>query len=170
PMLARFGVGEKPDRERGQVGKAVAKRGYLDRDHVQAVEEIAPEAPALDLGLEAAVAGGDDARVDVTHAVAADGLDLAGLEHAKETRLHGGGRVADLVEEHGATACLDEEPRSIAQGAREGPADVTEQLALEQRLGERGAVLDEERIARSGSTLVDGAGDQLLTAARLPVQ
>ena len=49
----------------------------------------------------------------------------------------------------------------------ERAAQVAEQLALEQRLGDGGTVLDQERRLASWTPLMDGAGEQLLAGAGL---
>jgi len=54
-------------------------------------------------------------------------------------------------------------------GAREGALFVTEQLALEQVLGDRGAIDRDERARRVRAVHVDGAGDDLLARPRLPL-
>ncbi len=51
--------------------------------------------------------------------------------------------------------------------AGEGALFVTEDLALEQRLGNRGAVDGHERERRARAQLVDGLRDELLARARL---
>ena len=51
-----------------------------------------------------------------------------------------------------------------------GPADVAEQLAFQQVLGQRPAVDAHERAAAAGAEPVDGLGDQLLARARLAQQ
>ena len=54
---------EVPDQQRDVVG-ALAQRRQLDREHVQPVEEVAPEPPLGDLLLQVAVGGRDQAHVD----------------------------------------------------------------------------------------------------------
>src|SRR4029450_3960172 len=51
--------------------------------------------------------------------------------------------------------------------ARRRAAEVPEELALEEGLGDRGAVLDQERRRDRGAPLVHGARDDLLARARL---
>ena len=54
-----------------------------------------------------------------------------------------------------------------AVGAGEGALLVAEQLALQQRLGDGGAVDRQERLVGPAAVLVEGAGDQLLAGAAL---
>ena len=53
--------------------------------------------------------------------------------------------------------------------ARERAALVPEQLGLEQRIGQRGAVHGHEDLRRAGALDMDRPGDQLLPGARLPL-
>ena len=57
-------------------------------------------------------------------------------------------------------------PEPALRGAGEGALLVAEQLALEQRLGQGGAVDRDERLAPPGREVVDRLGDQLLAGAR----
>src|SRR5439155_515742 len=104
----------------------------------------------------------DDARPHAAHAVGTHRLHFLVLQDAEQLRLHGRRRLADLVEEDGALARLLEEPAAVALGAGEGPAQVAEELALEERLGEGGAVLHQERRLRARAAVVDGARQELL--------
>ena len=56
------------------------QRRYGDRDAVEAVEEVAPEAPGLDVGREIAVGRGDEAHVDGAGPHAAHAHDLRRLD------------------------------------------------------------------------------------------
>jgi hypothetical protein len=133
----------------------------------EAVVQVAAEAAGAHLVLERAVARGDDARVHGTRAVGPDGLHLVVLEDAEEARLHRRRGLGDLVEEDRAAPGLDEEPGAVAARAGERAAQVAEELALEERLRDCGAVLDEERRVALGAPLVDRARDDLLARARL---
>src|SRR6185437_8359598 len=99
---------------------------------------------AVDLGPEIAVRRGEDADVDVDALVAADALDAALLERAEQLGLHLERQLADLVDEDGALVGLLEGPGAVAHGAGERAADVAEQLALDQRRGDGGAVEDDQ--------------------------
>ncbi len=70
----------------------------------------------------------------------ADPLDFTALEEAKQQALHPRARLADFVHEHRAPVRHFQHADAIAIGTREGAALVPEQLALEQRLGDGGAV------------------------------
>src|SRR5579885_1047100 len=168
-FLALEAAEERLD-EAGNVPDAMAKRRDPDRKHGEPVVEVAAKAPGGDLGLERPVGGGDDARAYAVRAVGADGLHLAVLDHAQELRLHARRRLADLVEEHRSLVRFGKEPAPIALGPGERAAHVAEELALEQRLRERGAVLHDEGPAAPRPALMNGARQELLAGARLALE
>src|SRR5204863_3481295 len=118
----------------------LAQRRDVQRDAVQAVIEVLPEAAGRDLCFDVAVRGRDEAHVDRTRLDAADALDLARLDDAQERRLQLGRHVADLVEEDGAPRRRLEQAGLRLRRTRERALLVTEQLALEQALGHGRAV------------------------------
>ena len=114
-----------------------------------------------------AVGRGDDAHVDLARPGVADRHDLALLEHAQELRLHRARHFAHLVEEDRALLGGFEDAAPVLDRAREGAATVPEELALEQRLLERGAVDGEERPVGARALAMDRARDELLARAGL---
>ncbi len=75
--------------------------------------------------------------------------------------------LADLVEEERAAVGLLEAADPALVGAGERALLVTEELALEERLGERGAVERDERLLRARPELVDRARELALARAAL---
>ena len=76
-------------------------------------------------------------------------------------------QIADLVEKYRAAAGPSKEPLLVADRAREGPAKMAEELALEQMLRDRAAIHGEENAIPPLTEMVDRAGDDLLTHAAL---
>ena len=111
--------------------------------------------------------GGQHAHVHRDGLVAAQPLDVPLLQHAQQLGLGARGQVADLVEEDGAAVGLLEAADAPGLGAGEGAALVAEQLALQQRLGNGGAVDGDERLVGAVAVLVEGAGDEFLAGAGL---
>ena len=102
--------------------------------------------PAATRSLEVAVGGGDHAHVDARlRLIRPDGLDLAVLEKPQQERLHAQAHLADFVEEQRAAMRELELAALVAVGAGEAALDVSEELRLEQRLGQAGAVHGHER-------------------------
>ena len=115
-----------------------------------------------------AVGGADDAHVDAIGraVVGADRLDLAGLEEAEQQRLHAQRHLADFVEEHRAAVGRLEQAGLVAIGVGEAALDVAEELRLEQRVGQAGAVERDERLRAARAALVNQLrGDFLADAA-----
>ena len=159
-------IDEVPDEQR-DVFTPVAERRHRDRKDVEPVEQVAAE-PALPGFLEQiAIGRGDDADVDVDRPRTAEALDLAVLQHAQELRLELERQLADLVEEERAAIGQLEAAGLRRVRAGEGAALVAEQLALDQRRRQRGAVDDDERPVAPAALAVERAREQLLARARL---
>ncbi len=101
------------------------------------------------------------------HPLGADLLDFAGLEEPEQETLHAQRHLADFVEEDGAVVGHLELAGLVAVGAGEAALDVPEQLRLEERLRDAGAVDGHERLS-ANARVVDRPGDDLLAGATLP--
>ena len=142
-VLLRVEPDEVIDEQR-DVLAARAQRRRRDGDDVEPIVEVLAEAPRLHLGEQIAVGRGDDADVGLD-GVAAERLVLALLQDAQELHLHLRRELADLVEEERAAGGLREAAVLLRDGAGERAALVAEELALEDRLGDRRAVHGDER-------------------------
>ena len=123
--------------------------------------------PSADQRLQVAVRGRDQPHVGPDRLVAADPLERLLLQQPQDLGLERQRHVADLVEEERAAVALLELADPPPLGAGEGTLLVAEQLALQQGLGDGGAVDGQERRLGPGAVLVDGARDQLLAGAAL---
>ena len=162
--------GDRPQQmidKRWHVGQPLAQRRDPQRVDVEAIVEILPKAARLDLALEIAVGGRDDARRDLDGPVAADSHHLPFFEHAKQLGLRRQRQLSDLVEEQRSGAGVLERAPAQPIGARERAALVAEQLALDELLGQRRAVDGDQRRLRAGSSAMQLARDQFLARAAL---
>src|SRR4029079_15105618 len=116
---------------------------------------------------EVQIGGGDDPDIALERPGAGDTLELALLDDAQQLRLHRHRHLADLVEEDGAAVRQLEAPRLLAGGTGEGALLVAEELALDQRLGQRRAVEGDERPLAARRHRVDAARHQALAGAAL---
>ena len=135
----------------------LAERGQHDRDDVQPVVEILPEAAALHLALEVLVGRGDDADVHPDGAVAADALELALLQHAQDLGLRLEAHVADLVEQEGSAVGDLELAFARRRRAGEGPLLVAEELGFEELFRKGGAAHVHEGFLRARAVVVQPA-------------
>jgi hypothetical protein len=97
----------------------------------------------------------------------ADALELLFLEHAQQLGLQVGADLADLVEQQRAAVGELEAAFALLVRAGEGAAFVAEQLALEQRFRQRGAVHADERACGARGLGVDHLRDAFLADAAL---
>jgi hypothetical protein len=97
-----------------------------------------------------------------------DALEAALLQHAQQLDLHRRGDVAHLVEEHRPAVRLLEAALALRAGAGETPLLVAKQLALQQGLGQGGAIDGDQRTRPlGGRSQVNGPGNHLLAGTRL---
>src|SRR6185437_12622076 len=142
-------------------------RRQVQRENVEAVEEIAAEGAALHLLLEITVRGREDASVDRDRLGAAHWNHLALLQYAQELHLGGWRGFADLVEKERSLLRGLEETALVLHRAGERSLHVAEELTLEQALGQGAAVDRVERFVGAIRELVDVARYDLLSRSRL---
>jgi hypothetical protein len=133
---AALRCGELRD-ERVDVLRPRAERRHGERNHGEPIVQVLAERPLRDHRREVAVRRGGEPDVHLERLRPAEPLDLALLEHAEELHLRRGRDVADLVQEQRAALRELHAPRLAADGARERALLVAEELALEERVGER---------------------------------
>ncbi len=155
--------------QRRDVLAALAQRRHRQVNDVQAVEQILAERPFRDHVAQVAVGRGDDADVDAAHrSIGADLLQLAGLHEPQQQALHAERHLADFVEEDAAAVGHFELALLVAIGAREASLDVPEQLGLEERFRQAGAVDRHHRAICARAALMDGVRHELLADAAFP--
>src|SRR5881396_2337786 len=123
----------------------LAKGREADLDHVEAVEEVRPEAILRDRTLEIGVRRGDQPHVDLAWLGPADWDDLPLLKRPEELHLSRGEGLPHLIQEEGAASRHRQEPFLVAHRPRERALHVTEEVRLEEILGERSAIDRDER-------------------------
>ncbi len=149
------------------VHAAVAQRRQIDPRRLDAREEIAPKAPRCGVLLQRPVRGDHDPRRERVLRGLPDRAHGPLLERPEQLRLRGRRELPDLVEEDRARAGGAQQPIARLRRAAEGPARVAEELTVEERVRDRGAVDGHERLSRARAARMERARDQLLARARL---
>ena len=167
PAGRRHQIGEHLLREQDQIRASLAEGRDAQLHDRDAVEEIAPEGPFLDHRREVAVGRDDHARRDPHRPIRPEPLERALLEHAQELGLAHERKLPDLVEQDRPLTSGLERAGAGRGRAGERAALVPEQLALDQRLGDRRAVDDAKRLLGPGAPLVEQAREERLPYPRL---
>ena len=141
--------------------------GIGDREDRQPEVQVLAILTRRDRGLEVAVRRRHDADVHLQRHGAADAFEALLLQRAQDLRLQRQRQVADFVEEQRAAVRELELARLPRRRAGERALLVTEELGLEQRLGNRGAVDGDERSVGARAQHVQRAREQLLARAAL---
>ncbi len=164
PLAGAEELGEVPHQKRNVLAP-IAQRRQLDLDALEPVVEIVAKATLGHQRLQIAVRGGHQPHVDRNRGLSADAEDLSLLQGTQELHLNGLAEIADLVEKEGAGGGELELAAARFDAGRDSPFDA-EQLALEQRLGDGGAVDRHQRPA-SLRLEMDQLGHQLLAGTAL---
>ncbi len=142
-ILAVFGAvlfQKMPGQHRDVLGPLT--QGWdFQRGDAEAEEEILAEIACLHHLLQILVGGREQAHIDLNHLGAAQAFELPFLQHTQNLGLGGLAHVAVLVEKQHSLVGQLEAALALFCGAGEGPLLVTEQLALQQVLMQRRAVL-----------------------------
>src|SRR5262245_30157625 len=113
--------------------------------NVETVVQVTAKLPGGHRCFQIDVRGGYEACIDSPAVVLADPTHFAGFECAEELRLKALRQSPNLVQEERATFGMLDESSSCTSCTRECPFSVTEELRLEKRFGEGGAVDRDKR-------------------------
>jgi hypothetical protein len=126
-----------------------------------------PQLTCGDRGLRILVGGRHETDVGLDRLLGADAHDGAGLERPQQLDLRFRRHLRDLVEEQSAAACLLKEASVLAGGPGEASLLVSEELAFDQRRGDRPAVDRDEAAATTRAQRVDDGRHFFLARATL---
>src|SRR3984885_4896531 len=126
--------------EERDVDGPLAQRGQANRHDVQPVVEVFAKCARRDQLLQVAVRRGDETNIDSNRLDATNALEFALLQCAEKLHLHLDGDLSDLVEKERAAIGELEPPRLARDRTGERTALVAEELALDELLGDGGAV------------------------------
>jgi hypothetical protein len=142
-----------------------SQRRHEDRNHIEPEVEVLAEPPRANFGRQILVRRSNDAHVDLHARGPAHRLDNLFLQGAQHLGLRLQAHVTYLVEEQRAAVRQLELAAAIGYGPGERPLHVAEQLALDQLLGNRGAVHLDERPLHPPAAHVNRSRHQLLAGA-----
>ena len=155
--------------QKGNVFGALAQGRNGDGEDFEAVVEVAAELLVRDHFGQVPVGRGHQANIHRNGARASQPLELLLLEGSQKLGLQLQRNVSDLVEEKAAVVRQFKAADLLHDGSGEGALLVPEQLALQQSAGYGGAIQPYKRMVPAGAQSVDGASDQLLAGAGLPL-
>src|SRR5260370_11762299 len=167
-VLARFSriAVDKVFHQQRDVLSSFLKRGYLNREDMQPINQITTEGPSADCRLQVTVCGCDHSHVSADSMTAADTFKLMLLQYTQEGNLGLGWKLSDFVEEDRASICQLKPTQALLSRAREGALLIAEQLRGDQVTGYGCAVYADEGTARPLGAPVNGACNQLLACSR----
>ncbi len=143
--------------------------GNPESYRVEPVEEVIPEASVLDGILQVPVGGGDHPHIHLSCHRFPHPLEFPVLQKAEQLHLRRRGDLPDLVQENRSSVRRLKPPLPVAHSPREGPPDMPEELALQERLGKRCAVDCEKRKAGPRTPLMNEVRQQFLPRSAFPL-
>jgi hypothetical protein len=149
------------------VALALAQGRDGQHEHGQPMVEVGAKRPGGDLGAQVLLRRRDQLHVDRRRAQRSEAADALLLDRLQHLALHRDRERVDLVEEERAAGGRLEKARLGALGVGERSRLETEQLRLQHRLGNRGAVHVDERPRRPRPAVVHDPSDEPLAGARL---
>src|SRR5580765_2692414 len=156
-------------REERDVFLSFAKRRYKKWNHVEPVKQIFAEVAARDLFFQILVGRGNHANVDGDGLIAAHRRKALLVESAQDLRLRLQAHVADFIEEKRSPMSPLELAFLVGGSSRKRSFAVSEELALNQVFGNRGAVNFDESLVLAQALRMDRMGHEFLASARFTV-
>ena len=148
---------------------ALAERGNVKGNHVQAVEQIFAECVASDFLFEFLVGGGDDAHIHRHRLIRSQRLDALFFEDAQHFRLRLQAHVANFVQKKRAAVGFLKLAHLIFARAGEAAFAMAEHFRFDQLLGNGRAVHFHKWHAAARLLFMERASDQLLSGAAFTV-
>src|SRR5688500_12720906 len=155
--------------ERRDIVAAFAQRRIENRNHIEAIVQIAAELFVGDHLREVAISRGHETDVDADRPVAAEPLELLLLQDAEKLRLQLERNVSNFIEKQRAAVRELEPSDLLRDGARKRASLVPEELALEKSGRNGGTVQLDERARPAAAQIVNGTSDKLFARAGLPL-
>ena len=122
----------------------------FELETAQAKIEVLPEAAVRDRRPERPRRCGDHPDAATLGALGPDRRHLPGLQKPQEAELQGLWQLADLIEKNRAAIRRADQTDPLGRRPRKGAIGVAEQFGLEQTVGDRGAILHDERPGPAG--------------------
>src|SRR5579885_763599 len=108
--------------------------------HVDSVKQIAAKCSGLNFGFELSIGGTYHPNFNFLVLLRTDTAELPILQQLEKLRLQGQIKFGNLIEKQGTTMRQFDSAGFGAIGARKGTLLVAEQLAFQERPGNRGAI------------------------------
>src|SRR5205823_2750114 len=125
-------------------------------------EEVFAEAALVNRSLQVTIGGGEHTNVDGNGAGGPDRANLFFLKRAEKLGLEVDGKLANLIEQHGAAFGDGKQPVLGTIGPGKCAAHMAKELAFDERRHERAAIHSDEGLVTIRAGKVNGAGHQFL--------
>ena len=154
-------------RQKWDVGWPFSEWWHVNRNHIEAKEEVLTKLLALDTLCQIPIGGGNDPNIHADGACATHSFKFSFLKHPQELGLNHRRDFTDLIQEYRPT--MSQLKPSLTARYRSGKSSLfmTKEFALDQVVGNRRTINGDERLFGSCAVFVDGARNQFLTGTTL---
>ena len=160
------GFSEKMFRQRRDVFRPFPQGGHGNDHDVEPIIQVLAEFSLFNRLRQVAVCGGQNAHVDPTGRFSSQTARLVILKKPEQAHLRFRRHFTYFIQKNGAAVRQFKLSRlSSLVGSGKRPGFIAEQFALHQIARNRAAVHDDERLAPTGGSIVNGVGEQLFTGA-----
>src|SRR3970040_1846283 len=149
------------------VSPPVAQGREVERNNVDPIVQVFTEFLTPEQVFQYLVGRGDDSYVHFDGLRPADAGEFPLLQEPQQLGLCGKAEIADFVQEEGPAVRELDLAEAARQGPRERPFLVSEQLALDERVRDGGAIDGDERTLPTGAVEMEGPGDEFLAGSAL---
>jgi hypothetical protein len=152
--------------ERADVLATIPERWHFQVHDHDPIHQIFAELAFRDEIRQIPVRGGDDADIDLAGCeVGAHRFHFPAFQKTQKHRLHAQAHFPHLVQEDGASVAQLKEPDLVTMGTRKAALHMTEQLRLQERLRDPGAIERDKRPLGSRRTGMNKPGDEIFPDA-----
>jgi hypothetical protein len=143
----------------------IPQRRQGDRENIQTIVQVAAKFLTVHHSLEVPVRSCDEAYVYAMGPTTSKPFEFLFLQNAEELRLQGEWHVADFIKKESPFVSQFEAANSLCDCAGESTAFMTKELTFEQVEGNRRTVQLDQRLAATGTRIVNRVSDEFLASA-----
>jgi hypothetical protein len=143
----------------------IPQRRQGDRENIQTIVQVAAKFLTVHHSLEVPVRSGDEAYVYAMGPTTSKAFEFLLLQNTEELRLQGEWHVADFIKKESPFVSQFEAANSLCDCAGKSTPFMAKELTFEQVEGNRRTVQLDQRLAATGTRIVNRVSDEFLASA-----
>jgi hypothetical protein len=143
----------------------IPQRRQDDRENIQTIVQVAAKFLTVHHLLEVPVRSGDEAYVYAMGPTTSEPFEFLFLQNTEELRLQGKWQVADFIKKESPFVSQFEAANSLCDCTGKSTPFMAKELTFEQVEGNRRTVQLDQRLAATGTRIVNRVSDEFLASA-----